>query len=147
MTPKSLFRILFDDISVFLLKNQPIVSAILLCVLVSSVINPIHILEWILIYLVHPLFNLILPLTGLLISSLFSCPTKDSFLPWLEEMVNNAILYKESTYLNSYLTMPKIENVPYFFHLGFCRIGVCNVKGGKKVLFLGLFNTWIRIVS
>ena len=140
----------FNNINVFFQKNPGFGPGLLICALSLIAIGQISIKQ-ILIYLVHPLLNLIsnllLPLSGLLIAGVFSCPTKDSFLPWLEEMVNNAILYKESAYLNSYLNMPKVEDIPYFFHLGFCKIAVCNVEGNNKILFLGIFNTWIRIAS
>ena len=138
----------FINIATFLLKNQPVVPAILSCILLCSVVNPIHIIEWILIYILHPILNLIgqllLPLSALVIAGVFSCPSKDSFLPWLEEAINFAIQYEES-YFNAYLKMPKIEMEPYFFHIGFGRVAICNGEGNRKTIFLGMFNTWFPL--
>ena len=140
-----------NNIATFIFKNQPVIPAILLSVLLCSVVNPIHIIEWLLTYILHPVLNLIgqllLPLSALLIAGVFSCPSKESFSFWLIEMIHSVIQYKESPYLETYLKMEKMEMVPYFFHIGFCKIAVCNLEGDKKIIFLGIFNTWFRLTS
>ena len=157
MASKAFFEAL-NNVTVFLLKNQAIVPAVLSCILVCSVINPIHIVEWLLVYVLHPILNLIpnlltaignllLPLSALLIAGVFSCPTKDSFSSWLEEMIDNAAdLNGEVNFLNKFYFRKvwPIGMKQNFCPLGFSRLCIC-IHEGKRMLFIGIFNTWFPL--
>ena len=127
----------------------------------------------ILISIVYPLLNMILSfmivvsilvvaLSGLFVAGVFTCPTEESFVPWLKSFISTNMnqqsqltstdkLQVINNFMKKYVinaltsnimsyTMFKQQN---FYHCGAFRIALCiGSSDGEQVIFIGAFNTW-----
>lgn len=102
--------------------------------------------------------HLLLPIIALIIAGVFSCPKEESFMPWFQNIIDymaESELKEAKTYWDQarnygfkFFINRKLTNSmkPWFFHIGFGKIVICTMEEeNKKMLFLGMFNTWIPL--
>lgn len=135
----------------------------------------VAILNWLLVYIVYPIGVVLLALllvlaiisvglSGLLIAGVFTCPTEQSFSLWLKSLTDNtpnnelndiaadailsqkAINYFKRYIFKTFTTAALILSLnPRFYHVGFCRVAICDVNREEQHIFVGAFNTWFPI--
>ena len=120
--------------------------------------------------IIYPLINMILslliilavlmiPISGLLIAGIFTCPKEESFSPWLKSfiafhMMDNQPQPINDSWIPSFLD-PVIKSWSVtllsamafdkqkFLHCGAFRLVFCTkTSGDNKMTFIGAFNTW-----
>jgi len=159
--PFNIIFSIYDTVTIILYVIQTIIINIFI-----PLLNCIVIVVDLLIKLLQVLAILLGIMSSLIIAGVFTCPSEDSFNPWLQSFlkfcmsnetnkVSNDSIIKFTWYekilkdLQNYLftawapfIMSKtIVKNPKFLHLGFCRLVSCESKN-ETLIFIGIFNTW-----
>ena len=120
------------------------------------------------------IFYVLMFLILIFVLGVFTCPTEESFTPWLQNMIRNMKCFISQPEIKpenepdnlkdkvtNYMTETRygvtkwlveqyfINIVPnminsYYFHLGFCRSVICKYDG-DNIIFIGILNTWFPV--
>lgn len=119
---------------------------------INFLINNVFRLLELVLRLVYYFSVLLIPLSGLFVTALFTCPSNDSFVPSMKSYISffnnnnkNETLYDSiSNYAATKYAEYTLFADPNFLNLGFCTIVKCKVND-RNLWSVGIFKVWIPL--